>query len=324
MKPGGAATHLDLQSLENDKTTITGKDDNMKRLAFGCSVAAMLLGSAAMAENDKKVPRIAFLAGVVDATYTPAQKAGLEAGSGGEVTVFNPEFDPTKQLNQCQDAIVSGRYDVIVITPLDNASSIPCAKAAKEAGIPLIVDQTAIGKDLNVLEPQVEGVVGSVLYRPETMGKYTFGQIEKACEGKDSCKVILEMSFLSDPLYIGAYDYIRAAAAQTNVEIVAVYESQYDPAQTTAKLRDFLVANPDVSVVVFANDPTALAGVRVIEGLKMQDQIRSIAQGGTKAGAEAVKAGQLYATLAVLPLTASRLEGEMALKAVNGEPMPVH
>ena len=53
----------------------------------------------------------------------------------------------------------------------------------------------------------------------------------------------------------------------------------------------------------------------------MQDQIRSIAQGGTKAGAEAVKAGQLYATLAVLPLTASRLEGEMALKAVNGEPI---
>jgi ABC-type sugar transport system substrate-binding protein len=292
----------------------------MKRLAFGYCVAALIFSSAAMA-GDEKTPRIAFLAGVVDATYTPAQKAGIEAGSGGEVTVFNPEFDPTKQLSQCQDAVVTGRYDAIVITALDNASSIPCVKIAKEAGIPLIVDGTAIGKDPNAIEPQVEGVVGSAIYRPETMGRYTFSQIEKACEGKDKCKIILEMSFLSDPLYLGAVDYIRAASAQKNIEIAAVYESQYDPAQTTAKLRDLMVANPDVSVIAFANDPTALAGIRVLKSLKMQDQVKSIAQGGTKAGAEAVKAGELYATLAVLPFTVSRLQGEMALKAIKGEPI---
>jgi ribose transport system substrate-binding protein len=292
----------------------------MKHLAFSCCIAALTISSAAMAEGETKVPRIAFLAGVVDATYTPAQKAGLEAGSGGEVTVFNPEFDPTKQLSQCQDAIVTGRYDAIVITALDNASSIPCARAANEAGIPLIVDGTAIGKDPNALEPQVEGVVGSAIYRPETMGKYTFNQIEKACEGKEKCRIILEMSFLSDPLFLGAVDYIRAASAQKNIEIAAVYESQYDPAQTTAKLRDLMVNNPDVSVVAFANDPTALAGIRVLKSLKMQDQVKSISQGGgTKAGTDAVKAGELYATLAALPFTVSRQEGEMALKAINGE-----
>ena len=266
-------------------------------------------------------PKIAFLAGVVDATYTPAQVAGLKEGTGGDITVFNPDFDPSTQLKQCQDAITSQRYAAIVITPLDNTAAVPCARAAKEAGIPLIADGTAVGKDPNALAPQVDGVVGSVLYPPLTMGMLTWAEVKRACQGADACKIILETSFLSDPLYSGAYAYIGEQAKGTNVKIVATYESQYDPAQTTAKLRDILVANPDVKAIVFCNDPTALAGIRVLAGLGMQDQVKSIAQGGTAAGAEAVSKGELFATLAVLPKTTSRLEGEMALKAIKGQPI---
>ena len=264
-------------------------------------------------------PKIAFLAGVVDATYTPAQVAGLKEGSSGEITLFNPNFDPATQLRQCQDAIAAQRYAAIVITALDNSAAVPCARAAHEAGIPVIADGTAIGKDPNELKSQVEGVVGSVIYPPLTMGMITWIQVQRACEGGAVCKVILETSFLSDPLYAGAYRYIEEQAKGTNVKVVATYESQYDPAQTTAKLRDILVANPDVKVITFANDPTALAGIRVLASLGMQDQVKTIAQGGTAAGAEAVGKGELFATLAVQPKTAARIEGEMVLKAIKGQ-----
>ncbi|MBM7044931.1 MULTISPECIES: sugar ABC transporter substrate-binding protein [Rhizobium] len=293
----------------------------MKSLATALALA-VAFGSAAFADQPKKkAPRIAFLAGVVDATYTPAQKQGLEEGSGGEITIFNPEFDPTAQLRQCQDAITSQRYDAIVITPLDNATSIPCAKAAHAAGIPLIVDGTSIGKDPDELKPQVEGVFGSAIWRPATAGEYTWNLIAKICEGHESCKILIEVSYISDPLFKGQIDYIKKKAEGTNVEIVAIYESQYDPAQTTAKLRDLLVAHPDVNIVTFVADPTAMAGLQVIKSLGMQDQIKEIAQGGTKAGATAVKSGELFATFSVLPFTVSRIEGEMALKAINGEPI---
>ena len=287
----------------------------MKKLSM-TAVCMMALTQTCLAADP---PRIAFLAGVVDATYTPAQEAGLKAGTGGEITTFNPEFDPATQLKQCKDAITSQRYAAIVITPLDNTAAIPCAQAAKEAGIPLIADGTAIGKDPNGLNPQADGVVGSVIYPPVTMGELTWAEVKRACEGTGPCKIILETSFLSDPLYAGAYGYIQDQAKGTNVQVATTYESQYDPAQTTAKLRDILIANPDVKVIVFCNDPTAMAGVRVLSDLGMQDRVKSIAQGGTAVGAEAVKKGQLFATLSVLPKTASHLEGEMVLKAINGQ-----
>ena len=293
----------------------------MKCLVTALALTATLGATAFAAQPVKKVPRIAFLVGVVDSTYTPAQKRGLEEGSGGEITLFNPDFDPTTQLRQCQDAITSKRYDAIVITPLDNATSVPCAKAAQTAGIPLIVDGTAIGKDPDELQPQAEGVLGSVIWRPETAGEYTWNLIAKVCPGQEKCKVLIEVSYISDPLFKGEIDYVKKKSEGTGIEIAAIYESQYDPAQTTAKLRDLLVAHPDVKIVTFVADPTAMAGSRVIKSLGMQGQIKGIAQGGTKDGAAAVKSGELFATLSVLPFSVSRIEGAMALKAINGEPI---
>jgi len=67
--------------------------------ALGLPLAAC--GSDGTASQDGGL-RIAFLAAGVDATYTPAQVSGLELGSGGKVTTFNPQFDPATQLGQCQ------------------------------------------------------------------------------------------------------------------------------------------------------------------------------------------------------------------------------
>src|SRR5262249_44434322 len=150
---------------------------------------------------------IAFLAGVVDATYTPAQEEGLKLGGGGDVQTFNPEFDPTKQVEQCQDAIASQRYDAIVITPIGNTSAIPCAKAAAAADIPLIVDATALGKDPNEIQPQEEGVTASVVYAPKVFAEYTWELIEEACANTDPCDVVLEFSFEGDPLFDESVKY---------------------------------------------------------------------------------------------------------------------
>lgn len=305
----------------------------MRRLSFivvvlaVCGIVAAACGgdekgsTASTGEGDTQsgAPQIAFLAGVVDPGYTPSQVAGLEEGSGGKVTVFNPEFDPNKQLRQCQDAITTGRYDAIVITPLDSSSAIPCAQAAMNANIPLIVDQTAVGPDLNELEPQVDGVTASVIYRPATFAEYTWDMIEQACAGQADCEAVMEISFKGDPLFDEAVEYARSKSEGTNIKIVAVYESQYDPAQTTAKLGDILVAHPDTDVVTFANDGTAIAGAETINSVGKADQIKVISLGSTGPGPEAIRDGRFFATLAVYPSTVSRIEGEMAAQAIAGE-----
>lgn len=295
----------------------------MARFVNLAAVAALVLPLAACgsggAESKDGGLRIAFLAAGVDATYTPAQVSGLEQGSGGKVTTFNPQFDPATQLGQCQDAISQQRYDAIVITPLNNSSALPCAKAAHAAKMPLIVDGTAIGKDINSVAPQVDGVDFSMIWVPSTFAKDTWAIIQSACTGKAACRIVMERSFLGDPLFDAAIDYVKQQSAGTNSKVVATYESHYDPAETTSKLQDILVANPDVDVVTFTNDPTALAGTEVISKLGRTGKIMAVGSGGTKEGVAAISTGKIYATIANLPLTASKIEGEMAVKAKRGD-----
>ena len=297
----------------------------MNRLITLTAVAALGLPLAACGSSGSSTAgtrsalRIAFLAAGVDATYTPAQVSGLELGSGGKVTTFNPQFDPATQLGQCQDAISQQRYDAIVITPLNNSSALPCAKAAHAAKMPLIVDGTAIGKDSNSIAPQVDGVDFSMIWVPSTFAKDTWTIIQSACAGKSECHVIMERSYVGDPLFDAVVDYVKQQSSGTKIKFVAAYESHYDPAETTSKLQDLLVANRDVDVVTFTNDPTALAGAEVISKLGRSGKIMSVGSGGTKAGVAAVAAGKLYATIANLPFTASRIEGEMAVKAKRGD-----
>jgi len=295
----------------------------MARFVNLAAVAALVLPLAACgsggAESKDGGLRIAFLAAGVDATYTPAQVSGLEQGSGGKVTTFNPQFDPATQLGQCQDAISQQRYDAIVITPLNNSSALPCAKAAHAAKMPLIVDGTAIGKDINSVAPQVDGVDFSMIWVPSTFAKDTWAIIQSACTGKAACQIVMERSFLGDPLFDAAIDYVKQQSAGTNSKVVATYESHYDPAETTSKLQDILVANSDVDVVTFTNDPTALAGTEVISKLGRTGKIMAVGSGGTKEGVAAISTGKIYATIANLPLTASKIEGEMAVKAKRGD-----
>lgn len=289
-------------------------------LVGGCGSSDSTTASTEGGSESASDANIAYLAGVVDANYTPAQEEGLKIGSGGAaIQVYNPEFDPTKQVEQCQDAITSQRFSAIVITPLTNASAIPCAKAAAAADMPLIVDEHALGKDPNDIQPQEEGVDAGVIYPPETFAKYTWELIQEGCGQLDPCEVVMEFSFEGDPLFEETIDYVKEQSEGTPIKVVATYESQYDPSQTTEKLRDILLANPGTDVVTFANDPTAVAGAQVIKSAGKEKSIKVIGEGGTADGAKAIENGTMFATIAVLPRTASEIEGEMAAKAIAGE-----
>ena len=56
----------------------------------------------------------------------------------------------------------------------------------------------------------------------------------------------------------------------------------------------------------------------MIDKLGRKGQIMAIGSGGTKTGIAAVSSGELYATIANLPRTASKIEGQMVLKAIRG------
>ena len=61
-----------------------------------------------------------------------------------KVTVFDPAFDPQKQLSQIEDC-VSSKVDAIAVTAVDQAAIVLDLKKAYDAGIPVIT----VGADTN-------------------------------------------------------------------------------------------------------------------------------------------------------------------------------
>lgn len=275
-------------------------------------------GGASGGANAPKVAMIAYAILDFGQAEVPAMEEELEK-AGGSLEVFNANFDPQKQLQQCTDAITSGRFNAIVLMAVDGAAVAPCVTQAKDADIPVVALENPAGPDRNKIEPQLDGVVGSVVYTGARGGELAAELMTSACEGVDPCNVIIEIALKADPFSALRLKALEDAAEATqNIEILQVYEGNYDSAQTAKKLPDVLSAHPDVNVVVFEADNNAIAGLKVIEAAGLND-VKSIGDGGGRQGANAVADGRLYGTTGTWPVQSAKIAAKMAIDAVNGE-----
>ncbi|MFT3865141.1 MAG: sugar ABC transporter substrate-binding protein [Solirubrobacterales bacterium] len=268
-------------------------------------------------EGSGEAPKAAVLYQTVTDFTTP-QVEGIEKeidAAGGSIQEFNSNFNPQKQLEQCQDAITSGRYNVIVISAADSPSAVPCAEQAKGAGIPVVAIQNPVGKDRDKVAPQIDSVLGSAVVPQPENAELTFEIVEKACKGNSHCKLVIEMGEGSNPLDTPELE--EDAKKSSNIELVQVTEGHYNPGATAESVPQILSANPDLDVYVFESDTNALAAVAPIKEAGLSDQVKIVSDGGSTAGVEGVKKGTIYGTVAFFPITMGEEAGRMAVEAVQ-------
>ncbi|HWI22566.1 MAG TPA: sugar ABC transporter substrate-binding protein, partial [Baekduia sp.] len=298
-----------------------------RKLAVGLS-AAMVLAAAAVAgcgDDDKdtnsgdatQAPKIAYVT-YLYADYQQAEEAGLKkvvGPVGGSVRVYNANFDPQKLTQQCTDAVTSGRFNVIVLTPSVGPTGVPCVKAAKAAGIPVIAMELAVGKDPDNVAPQVDGVVGSVV-TPQSPGGDTVAELVKgACAGKDPCNLI------TDTIPGDTFGEITLAKVKAvpGVKIIQKINTNYDPAQMAKIAADTFTRNKNADVLMTLSDQQALAAVPAIKAAGLTGKIKLIGAGGSRQGAAAIADGTMYGTGATWPFQYGTTAGKMAIQAVNGD-----
>ena len=252
--------------------------------------------------------------------FVKAEEEGLKEaveGTGGSVRMFNANFDAQKLLKDCQDAVSSGRYNAILLAPVDAATGRPCVAEAAAADIPVVAIENVVGEDVNELQPQVEGVVGTVAFTPEANSDAILGILEKACADLNPCKVIGEIASPSDVL--SATVVKRVKAEMPDVEIVQTFATGYDPALVAKAFPDALAANPDAHVFLSIADSQVLAVLPALEAAGKLGQIKLIGNGGSRLGAKAVADGTMFGTIGSWPAQNGRIAGDMLTKAVNGE-----
>lgn len=255
--------------------------------------------------------------------YTRAlhDSVGKEAKAvGATAQTFTANFDPQKQLQQCQDAIVTQRFQAFIIQPVDGPAMVACARRAIHAGIKVVAVSNPIGPNVDTTAPQVQGITGTILESPSTMGRSLAELTIDACRGHDPCKVIYEFgppgfSFAANTRKV----FTQQLAKQAGVHIVAEGSHEFVPDKARSLTKQFLVAHPDVNVITSDDDPSAAALLKVVEQMGLQDKIAVIGGAGASEAVKLVASGKMFGSAVLVPRTAGRKATEIVVRAARGQ-----
>jgi ribose transport system substrate-binding protein len=305
------------------------------RFLLAALAAGLLLGFAACGGDDnsgsgagagdgvakeKKAVKLALLMPSTSVSYFQSVINGAKEVAGqnnATVDVVAAEYDPQKQLSQCQDAITSGQYQAFLIYPVDGGAIVPCAKSAIAAGIKVVGTGAPIGPDWESLEPQVEGITAFTLPLAQTSGQRLAKLAEMACKGKDPCKLLYT---IGNPAF--GYDSSLLSnfkqSLPPNLKIVSEVQTNFNPDDGRTKTANALQADPDIDVVV-TEDTTARGVVPAVKEAGMSGKVLVVSGGGSETGTAEVKKGTVLGTVPFYPFTAAKVTAEWAIKAARGE-----
>jgi ribose transport system substrate-binding protein len=261
---------------------------------------------------------VAIQANPVEQVIIKSAKDTAKANNA-TVTTFDSNNDVQRELANCQDAIASKKYDAFILKAVSGPPLISCARQAMDAGIPVVVQGTALGPK-QTTEPQVPGIVGSAITLSTTNGVAISDLTNRACEktGATPCKVI----YLFGPV---AFDYASITrktfndtvkAKYPNIKVVGEAAANFDPDTGAQQARQLLQVHPDINVIVNDSDPVAVAVEKVVADLH-ESKVIVVGAGGSKVGADAIKAGKQFGDTVILPATEAKAATLMAIKAAR-------
>lgn len=223
-----------------------------------------------------------------------------------------------KQENQIEAirSLIAQQVDVIGVAPLVETGWTAVFKEARDAGIPIIlVDRrAAVPADYYVT------LMGSDFLEE---GRNA-GRIMADLTGGQASIVELQGTNGSAPAndrYVGFRDVLKD---YPGMQIIASEDGNFTVAKGKEVMAAFLKKHGREITALFAhNDDMALGAIKAIEeyGLRPGVDIKIVSVDATRGAFEAMLAGKLNATVECNPLLGPQFI-ELALKVVNGEPVP--
>jgi ribose transport system substrate-binding protein len=267
---------------------------------------------------------IAFVGWGTANGYAQATMNGIKKEAealGATADMQDGGLDPTKQLAVVQDDATSGRYDVMIIQPLDGAGIVPAAEQAIKAGIKVVAVYLPLGSDIGSPTPQVDGMT-AVVGAPVAQSGKVMGELAiEACADKNPCEVAYLAGLGSLPHEAIRTDAVEEALKKaSNVKLVSVQEAPPTTADGLKVAQNILTANPDLDVLIGNNDQTALGGSQAVE--QANKEVAVIGDGGSIEGVTAIRDGSWFGTFLNLPETEGEIAAELGVKAARGETVP--
>ncbi len=190
--------------------------------------------------------------------------------------------------NDLIETCTASDYDAIVFQQVDAEASVEVVKAALDKGIYVVVTTGHIEDD------------GASWY--VDADPYQQGEVVADYAAEQGYLDSAQVAILSGP--IGNFHSDNRVAAFTDAvkekedaELVATEVAEWSKDTAMTVTQNWLVAYPDLKVILAANDDMGLGAVEAIEMAGMEDQVSVFAIDGTEGGLQAVKEGRLGATV---------------------------
>jgi ribose transport system substrate-binding protein len=246
-------------------------------------------------------------------TRVDAAKESAAKNKDIELLVLAPSAETAieEQVKILED-LIQKKVDLIALSSANWDAVTPALKKAIENGIEVVFIDRVI---------PLEGVEAvSMLGVDEIKGGELVGDyVVKILNGKGKVAILEGVT--------GDYWSVRRTEGFHNIvdkspdiEIVATQPANWERAAGMSTMENILQANKDLNLVWGLNDNMALGAAKAIENAGLQDKIIVVGYNADKEAVEAVKAGELKATVAQQPAKiAQTIVEDIAVKLMSGE-----
>lgn len=283
--------------------------------------AALSFGVAASAPAfaDAKNPVIGFT--VYDmSSFISLGKRGAEkvAEANHAKLLWNSAgMDVNAQISQFQQ-FINRKVDAIIVAPVNSATLTPQIKAAKEAGIPVIVTNLTASPDAT---PYIASYVG-----PDDVkaGANEAKHMVAALGGKGN--VVILQGPLGQSGEIDRTKGIKEVLAQNpDVKVLAIQPGNWARNKAYSIMQDWLSRyGNQIDGVIAENDDMAIGAIQALKEKGLAGKIPVTGTDGIKDGMRAVRDGtELESNLQDGPLELG-MAVQVAVNKIQGKPIPAN
>ncbi|MGH3133070.1 MAG: sugar ABC transporter substrate-binding protein [Gaiellaceae bacterium] len=284
--------------------------------------ATLVPAAGGRPEQAKRVRVAVFLASAAN-TYWAAALQGVRDAAKKQgnvkVSVFDGQFNTTKQVNQLRDALISKRFDAWFIGPNDGGPLTPTIKRAIAQDVKVACTLVPCGPNIRNTKVQIPGLTAQIgigfFQNGRALGQLTV----RACRGKNPCEVFWLPGLPELPLEKARTDGLYSVTKKKrSIKVVAVQPGGYLAGPALKATQNVLQANPGLDVIVSSGDQMVAGAYRAARLAGKEDDIRFFGNGCTFESKRDILAGKLFGCAVYIPRTEARIAANLLIRAVRG------
>ena len=288
----------------------------MKILTIVIAVAAALLLSGSSEAGQS--PRLGVVLNGLDNPYFVAMYQGVkdEAAQRGVPVSFRAPQSHADQAGQTAEvrAIVAAKKDCYAISPIDPEGLVSALRGVSQPVV--FLDSPLDRASARKAGLRIATAIGSSDFGA---GKLAGGEMVSLLHGTGQVALLGGFPTGNGVLRL---DGFQRAIAGTGVRVVARANAGYVQVKAEAEAAEMLQKHPQLAGFFAADDLMALGAADAVSAAGRTGQVAIIGMDGITEALDAIRSGEMSATVSQYPYVMGRMAVEACLAAARGDVLP--